>query len=108
MGIAIMSCRKLINKCTGTGCFRSYYENIDSFSIYKEKNDILMSFFYCIGCKETVYEDENWKHKIKQLKNSGVDTIHIARCIEVECDDYSKHEKVLIKEGLNVVKGTHK
>ncbi|WP_341349584.1 CGGC domain-containing protein [Clostridium saudiense] len=45
MGIAIMSCRKLINKCTGTGCFRSYYENIDSFSIYKEKNDILMSFF---------------------------------------------------------------
>lgn len=28
MGIEIMSCRKLINKCTGTGCFRSYYENI--------------------------------------------------------------------------------
>ncbi len=45
MGIAIMSCRKLINKCTGTGCFRAYYKNIDSFSIYKEKNYILMSFF---------------------------------------------------------------
>ena len=29
MGIAIMSCRKLINKCTGTGCFRAYYKNID-------------------------------------------------------------------------------
>ena len=52
MGIAIMSCRKLINKCTGTGCFRSYYENIDSFSIYKEKNDILMSFFIVQGVKK--------------------------------------------------------
>ena len=65
-------------------------------------------FFYCIGCKETIYQDENWKHKIKQLKSTGVNTIHIARCIEVECDDYSKHERLLVNEGFNVIKGTHK
>ena len=87
MSIAIMSCRKLVNKCTGTGCFRAYYENRDSFSIYKDKNDVLMSFFYCIGCKETIHEDEDWNHKIKQLKSAEVYTIHIARCREVECND---------------------
>ena len=108
MSIAIMACRKLVNKCTGIGCFKAYHNKKDSFSIYKDKDDILMSLFYCIGCKETIYQDENWKHKIKQLKSTGVNNIHIARCIEVECDDYSKHERLLVNEGFNVVKGTHK
>lgn len=108
MSIAIMSCRKLVNKCTGTKCFKAYHKNKDAFSIYKDKQEMLLSFFYCVGCNETVYKDEDWKYKIKQLKNSGIDTIHIAKCIEVECDDYDKHQRILEKEGFNVIKGTHK
>lgn len=45
MSIAIMACRKLVNKCTGIGCFKAYHNKKDSFSIYKDKNDILMSLF---------------------------------------------------------------
>lgn len=108
MAIAIMSCRKLINKCAGTKCFKVYHENEDSFSIYKDKKEMLVSFFHCAGCKETLYKEEDWQHKINQLKNSGVNTIHIARCIEVECDDYNKHQRILEKEGFKVVNGTHK
>lgn len=108
MAISIMACRKLVNKCSGTRCFKVYHESEDYFSIYKDDKKMLASFFYCAGCKETLYKDEDWKHKIKQLKNNEVDTIHIARCIEVECDDYDKHQKMLEEEGFNIVKGTHK
>lgn len=108
MAIAIMSCRKLVNKCAGTKCFQVYYENEDAFSIYKDKKEMLVSFFHCIGCKETLFEEEDWKHKIKQLKNSDVKTIHMAKCIEVECDDWSKHRRILEKEGFEVINGTHK
>lgn len=108
MAIAIMSCRKLINKCAGTKCFEVYHENKDAFSEYKDKNEMLVSFFHCVGCNETLFKDEDWQHKIKQLKNSNVKIIHMAKCIEVECDDLEKHRRILEKEGFEVVNGTHK
>ncbi|RDY29321.1 CGGC domain-containing protein [Romboutsia weinsteinii] len=108
MAIAIMACRKLVGKCSGTGCFDAYNESKDAFLIYKENNPKLSSFFYCSGCNETISDDEDWNHKIKQLKNKDIDTIHLALCMEVECNNYSKHEKLLEREGFKVIKGTHR
>ncbi|MBU5227180.1 CGGC domain-containing protein [Clostridium senegalense] len=108
MSIAIMSCRKLVGKCAGTGCLNAFNNDLDAFTIYKNKKETLASFFYCSGCSSTLGNDEDWQHKINQLKNKNVDTIHIALCIEVECDNYSKHEKILKANGFKVIHGTHK
>ncbi|MGL4914455.1 MAG: CGGC domain-containing protein [Romboutsia sp.] len=108
MKIAIMACRKLIGKCSGSGCFDAYNESKDAFEVYNDDKPVLSSFFYCSGCKTTLGESENWEHKMAQLKRKGVDTIHISLCIKVECDNYSKHEKILKNYGFNVVHGTHK
>lgn len=45
---------------------------------------------------------------MKELKESDIKTIHISRCISVMCNNYDKHEKILKKEGFEVVHGTHK
>lgn len=108
MSIGIMACRKLMGRCSGTGCFKAYNNSKDAFQIYKDKKEELGSFFYCIGCKDTMTEFEEWEHKIKQLKNNNIDTIHIAICIKVECDKYNLHEELLRKEGFEVVHGSHK
>lgn len=105
MAIAIMSCRKLIGICSGTGCLDAYNESKDAFVNNKE---ILASFFQCIGCIDTIKKDEDWNHKIKQLKNKNVDTIYISKCINVECKDYDKHRRILENQGFKVIDGTHR
>ncbi|MEG1483610.1 CGGC domain-containing protein [Clostridium sp.] len=108
MAIAIMACRKLMNKCSGTGCFKAYNNSTDAFKIYGANKEDLSSFFYCSGCYDTMTTSENWKHKIAQLKKNNVKTIHISKCIDVECDNYDKHEIILRKEGFNIIHGSHK
>ncbi|WP_024615748.1 CGGC domain-containing protein [Clostridium sp. Ade.TY] len=107
MSIAIMACRKLIGKCAGSGCFKAYNNSDKAFSIYGDNKEELASFFYCIGCKETLIEGENWKHKISQLKKNNVKVVHISDCIKRECETYKKHEELLKKEGFEVIHGTH-
>ncbi len=107
MSIAIMACRKLVGKCSGTGCFNAYNNSTAAFEIYGDNRQSLASYFYCSGCKETLSGDEDWNHKIEQLKKREVDIIHLALCIKVECDNYEKHEKMLEKEGFKIVHGSH-
>lgn len=107
MAIAIMACRKLVGKCSGTGCFKAYNNSTAAFEIYGDNKPALSSFFYCIGCNDTITNDEDWNHKIQQLKKNNVDTIHLSRCIKVECDHYEKHREILINEGFKVVLGSH-
>lgn len=107
MAIAIMACRKLVGQCSGTGCFKAYNECKKAFEIYKNNKPELASFFYCSGCKETKFKDEDWNHKITQLKKNNVDTVHLAFCIDVECDQYEKHEEILRGEGFKVIRGSH-
>ncbi|MEF9992304.1 MAG: CGGC domain-containing protein [Paraclostridium sp.] len=108
MNIAIMACRKLTNKCSGTGCFDAYNDSKYAFECYKEEKPVLSSFFYCSGCKKTIFEDEDWENKINQLKKRNVEVVHLALCTKIECRNYEKHEELLKKEGFKVIHGTHK
>ncbi len=108
MSIAIMACRKLVGQCSGTGCFDAYNTLTDAFQKYENSKPILSSFFYCSGCNKTILAQEDWNHKIEQLKRKKVSTIHIALCIKVECDNYNKHEVLLKNHGFNVIHGTHR
>lgn len=107
MAIAIMACRKLVGKCSGTGCFKAYNNSKVAFELYGNNKPVLGSFFYCSGCEETIGKDEDWEHKITQLKNNNVDTVHLSLCVKVECNKYEKHEEMLKKEGFKVVHGSH-
>lgn len=108
MNISIMICRKLVNKCSCTGCFDAYNSLTDSFEIYKSQSIKLVSIFCCKGCSSTIFEGEDWNHKINQLKARDVDTVHLAKCIEIECASYEKQVKILKDEGFKVIRGTHK
>lgn len=107
MAIAIMACRKLMSKCSGTGCFKAYNNSTAAFEIYGDNKEDLSSFFYCSGCGDAMTKDENWEHKIAQLKKNNVKTIHISRCVKAKCDDYDKHEEILKKEGFDIIHGSH-
>lgn len=107
MSIAIMACRKAMGKCSATGCFKAYNKSTAAFEIYGDNKEELVSFFYCTGCNETLSPNENWKHKISQLKKNNVTTIHISHCIMSKCDDYKRHGRILEKEGFKVIYGTH-
>ncbi|MEW9095765.1 MAG: CGGC domain-containing protein [Clostridiaceae bacterium] len=108
MTIAIMACRKLVGKCSGTGCFKAYNNSTDAFELYGDNKPLLGSFFYCSGCGQTIGKDDDWDHKIKQLKNNDVDTVHLALCTKVECNEYEKHEQMLKNEGFKIVHGSHR
>lgn len=108
MNIAIMYCRKLINKCSGTGCFDAYNECKDKFEEFEYNKPTLSSFFTCSGCKETLLDGEDWEHKINQLNKKNVERIYMATCIGIECKELEKQEKMLSKEGFDVIWGTHK
>lgn len=101
--IGILVCNKMTYDCTGTGCFKAFEERKDAFSIYEDIT--LRAFFHCNGCKEPLFDGMDYK--FDQLKRSGVDTLHMARCIEVECHRYNEMKLALEAKGFSVVKGSH-
>ena len=103
--ISVMTCDKLKNKCTGTNCFEAFQNREDAFEIYKDKDVIIGAFFSCNGCDEKL--DESMAYMFDQLRRKKIETIHMAYCIEVECNRYDEIYSVLENEGFNVVKGTH-
>lgn len=107
MAIAIMSCRKLIGRCSGGGCHRAYNNSTAAFERYADNKEELASFFYCSGCEDNIIEDKEWKEKIADLKKKDVKTIHISRCVKSKCNDYDKYEETFKKEGFEVVHGSH-
>ena len=104
MNIAIMVCHKMTYDCTGVGCFKAFYDKRDAFLGYKDET--LVSLFHCNGCDEPLFKGMDYK--FEQLKRNDVKTIHMARCIEVECNRYDAIHDELMRRGFDVVKGSHK
>lgn len=103
--IAVMTCDKLKNKCSGTNCFQSFNDKKDAFEIYKQSDVIMGAFFSCSGCGTNL--NESMAYMFNQLRRKDVETIHMAYCIEVECNRYDLIHKSLEDEGFTIVKGSH-
>ncbi|MCH4886552.1 CGGC domain-containing protein [Acidaminobacter sp. JC074] len=103
MKIGVLVCNKMTYDCTGIGCFKAFEDRRDAFSIYQDAK--LLAFFHCNGCNKPLFEGMDYK--FEQLKRSGVDTLHMARCIEVECHRYDEIKLTLEDKGFQVVKGSH-
>lgn len=106
MNIAIMVCKKMTFECSGTWCFKAFNEREKAFDIYKDNSKVnLCSFFHCNGCGSDL--DKELEYKVTQLNKMEVDTVHMSRCIEVECNRYNEIKDFLIKNNFKVVEGTH-
>lgn len=103
--IAVMTCDKLKNQCSGTSCFEAFHRKKEAFKIYESNEIELGAFFSCNGCNIALAE--SMAYMFNQLRKKEIATIHIARCIEVECYRYEGIQTMLENEGFQVVHGSH-
>lgn len=106
MKIAIGICEKINGICTTMGCFKAFNNREKHFSIYKDKDLELTSFFTCDSCSKN--SDENLINIAKRLKSEGIKRIHFGVCI-VKCESDRKKEikSIFEKHDIEVIEGTH-
>lgn len=104
INIAILVCGKLTDDCASTGCFNAYYDKKAAFKNYDEAVR-LGTVFHCCGCEKNFRT--SMAYKINQLKKANISIIHLARCMEVECNRIESIQKDLLEEGFQVVMGSH-
>ncbi|MDR0906923.1 MAG: CGGC domain-containing protein [Oscillospiraceae bacterium] len=107
--IAILTCRKAADVCTGAACMKAFNEKTGSFSAYGEPAR-LVAFMQCNGCGSDP-TDENMAKKIARLEKDGADCVHIGICSEpspgVECEIITQIAGIIETRGIAVVRGTH-
>lgn len=103
--LAVMTCDKLKNQCSGTNCFEAFGNREKAFDIYKNEDVQFGAFFSCNGCGKDL--NESMDYMFGQLHLKGVKTIHMALCIDVECHRYEYIEQVIKDNGFDVVRGSH-
>jgi len=102
--VGIINCFKQSKKCSGTGCFNSINNKIDSFERYAEEGFQFVGFGNCNECCKTSIEDITVRGE--SLKRAGADTIHISSCIKLMCPNYNQFIEILSKD-FDVVEYTH-
>ncbi|GAA0731499.1 CGGC domain-containing protein [Clostridium oceanicum] len=106
MKIAIGVCEKINGICTTMGCFKALNNVEKSFSIYKNEDLELVSFFTCEACSSNSYE--NLINIAKKLGQAGVERLHLGVCI-VKCEKKRTKEirKIFEDYNIEVIEGTH-
>lgn len=106
MKIAIGICEKINGICTTMGCFKALNGREKSFSIYREKNLELISFFTCNACSNNSYE--NLIGIAQKLEEGAVKTLHLGVCI-VRCEAGRTKEikEIFENASIKVIEGTH-
>lgn len=98
MKIAIIVREETMMRCTGSGCMNAFFQRIDSFARYADRQDVeLVSFTHNGGEIEK---------KIDVLKKKGVDAVHLSSCIRGKDTNYETLAKRL-SEHFAVVGYTH-
>ncbi|MBU5591564.1 CGGC domain-containing protein [Clostridium sp. MSJ-4] len=106
MKIAIGVCEKINGICTTMGCFKALNNRDKNFSMYKNEDLELVSFFTCEACSND--SDENLMNIAKKLEQAGVQKLHLGVCI-VKCEAERTREikSIFEKHHIEVVEGTH-
>ena len=102
--VGIINCFKMSKKCSGTGCFNSINNKIDSFERYSKEGFQLVGFGHCNECCKMSAEDISLR--AENLKKEGADTVHISSCIKLMCPNYNKFIEILSRD-FDVVEYTH-
>lgn len=111
--IAILSCLKACQVCTGAGCLAAWNSREKGFAPYREEPAQLCAFMHCNGCGKRLPSDPGMREKLDRLSFMGVDTVHLGVCTRTEQCDHSLCPTIaeiceaLALRGITVVEGTH-
>lgn len=93
--IGIINCYNESRECSSFGCFKAFNSRKASFENYDSSSEIIC-FAHCNGCSEASVNQV--LERAGRMKRRGVDTIHLATCIKLNCHLYHKFIEALSKE----------
>lgn len=108
--IAILSCLKATEVCSGIACFNALNQRTKSFSIYQNDSIEVIAFFHCNGCECDYDKDISYLEKIETLIRLKPDIVHVGKCTMIddqECSVISNIIKTFELNDIVVVRGTH-
>ena len=112
--IAILTCLRANDVCTGAGCLEAFFNKKGSFNIYKQENIKLVAFWTCNGCKDCLFDNQDGLfEKIDKIKKLKVDILHLGICVLLDkkskkfCPKIQNIIEELKKYNIKIVIGTH-
>lgn len=108
--IAILSCLKATDVCSGAACFKALNQRQKSFEVYAEDTIEVIGFFHCNGCECDYENDSAYIEKIDTMIGLKPDVIHVGKCTLIdgkECPVITRIVSTFEKNEILVVKGTH-
>lgn len=108
--LAILSCLKASEVCSGSACFRALNTRTASFNVYKEKDIEVIAFFHCNGCGCNYETDADYSEKMDTLIKLNPDVVHIGKCSLSnlkECPVITMMAEKLENNGILIKRGTH-
>ncbi|WP_020678365.1 CGGC domain-containing protein [Geopsychrobacter electrodiphilus] len=96
MKIAIIVRNATLDKCTGKGCLKAFFQRLDAFAAYDEKTQL-------VGFTQ---DSGDLEKKIAKLIELGVDVVHLSSCMRAKSDNYEALA-LRLSQDFTVVGYTH-
>lgn len=98
MKIAIIVREETMLRCTGGGCLNAFFQRLDSFARYEDRDDVELVAF--------THNGGDLEKKIATLKKKAVDVVHLSSCTRGKDPNYEALAQRL-SEDFTVVGYTH-
>ena len=111
--VAILTCLKACQICTGASCFAAWNSRTRNFAQYAGQDAELVAFMHCNGCEKDPASDAGMQEKLERLVQIGVERVHLGICTRTEQADHSRCPRIqcivdqLETQGVAIVEGTH-
>ena len=80
--LAILTCLKSNEVCTGAACLHALNARQKSFERYKDMEIELVAFSKCNGCDQPLAENRGLQEKLERLIKIGTDIVHLGICVK--------------------------
>ncbi|MDU2064907.1 MAG: CGGC domain-containing protein [Sporomusaceae bacterium] len=98
MKIAIIVREETLQRCTGSGCMKAFFQRQDSFARYKGMEEVELVAF--------THNGGDMEKKIASLKKKEVDVVHLSSCVRGKDPNYEAWANRLAQD-FTVVGYTH-
>ena len=109
--IAILTCLKSVNCCTGAACLTAFYNRSGAFQQYVDEELELTTFCHCNGCDSILEQDNGMQEKLERILKIHPDAVHLGVCTLKQetdrCKTVEKFIKIFQDNGIAVIDGTH-
>ncbi|PID79693.1 MAG: hypothetical protein CSB19_01980 [Clostridiales bacterium] len=108
--IAILTCLKATEICSGASCFVALNDRAAHFEAYKDEDVKIVAFFHCNGCKADYQNDLQYLEKVERVCKACPDVIHVGKCTYYQrdlCPVIEDMIKYFEAHGIKTVIGTH-